>query len=78
MTTSQSVAARHAETGTQPRPASGPRGLAWVWAGTVERTHPRRGYVEALPYATLRDCSRYPAPVLKELAKRLPRRLRAA
>lgn len=77
MTTSQSVATRHAETGTQPRAATGPRGLAWVWAGTVERTHPRKGQ-ETLRYATLRDCSRYPGPALRELAKRLPRRLRAA
>lgn len=77
MKLSQSVAARHSETGTKPRPATGPRGLAWVWAGTVERTHPLKGQ-ETLRYATLRDCSRYPAPVLRELAKRLPRRLRAA
>ncbi len=54
-----------------------PRGLVLVWAGTVERTHPRKSR-ETLRYATIRDRSRYPAPVLKELAKRLPRRLRAA
>lgn len=77
MKTSQSVAARHVETGTQPRPATGPRGLVLVWAGTVERTHSQKGK-ETHRYATIRDCSRYPGPVLKELAKRLPRRLRAA
>ena len=59
------------------RSTRGPRGLVLVWAGTVERNHPRKG-TETLRYATFRDCSRYPAPVLKDLAKRLPRRLRAA
>lgn len=77
MKSSQSVATRHAETGTQPRPAAGPRGLAWVWAGTVERTRPRMA-PERLTYATVKDFSRYPGLVLRELAKRLPRRLRAA
>lgn len=75
MNASRSITLRHAETGTVPRPATGPRGLAWVWAGTVERTHPVKGS-ETLHYATLRDYSRYPGPVLRELAQRLPRRRR--
>jgi len=33
---------------------------------------------ERLTYATVKDFSRYPGLVLRELAKRLPRRLRAA
>lgn len=66
-----------------------PLGLKWCHAGTVERTaldveriakgkSLRTTRVEKLPYVTLRDFSRYPGPVLKELSKRLPRRLRVA
>lgn len=77
MKTSQSVETRYAKTGNMPCPAAAPRGLAWVSAGTAECTRPGKA-PETLPYATIRDFSRYPAPVLRKLATRLPRRLRAA
>ena len=73
----RSNALRNLATGTVARAPREARNVAWFNAGTV-KGKTKAGDLVILRRVTPVDCSRYTGPVLQELAKRLPRRLRAA